>query len=83
MSANNFFKIFFNIPVGNRKIKEIKLTPSVDGGFYLVIPPTMTSFSTLFYGEENIVSIDARVDTKNVTDMSDMFYGCSSLKELN
>ena len=44
----------------------------------------VTNMSDMFYGMENLVSLDVTgFDTSNVTNMSAMFRGCSKLKEIN
>ena len=50
----------------------------------LIINSKISNCSRMFYQCENIVEIDfSKFNTKNVTKMQEMFYGCSGLKSLD
>ena len=79
-----YFHIYFN----DNKKKEIKNTSlNKDDNvskISIIIDYHIKSFSNLFYNCKYIESIKfKKFYRNNITDMSSMFYGCSSLKELN
>ena len=79
-----YFHIYFN----DNKKEEIENTllnkDDNISKISIIIDYQIKSFSELFYYRDCIESIKfKKFYRNNVTDMSDMFWGCSSLKELN
>ena len=72
----------------NLKINNKFYSCSTDNGYmvkYLNIDDTVTSLYECFYGIRKYIKniVNFNIDTSNVTNMGDMFYGCSGLTSLD
>ena len=76
------------IYLGNTKIAEASCYPSIENRgnltFRLVWFDKLTTCYSMFNFLSNVIKIDlSKFDSSSVTDMSNMFYGCNSLEQLN